>query len=155
MASKPLERKDRLWALYFSERQTGFKGVSIEKYIFYGSINTRRAELLKRLPTEYIAQLPLNTYGPDLDEAIANHLAVLNIHFDDGVYTEYPRLLSAYLNGKPLASETLDPSLVSGKHYLPLDDILNIERLREVYENFHVDYAQKHTLDDYLIRHFA
>ena len=46
----------------------------------------------------------------------------MNIHFQQGVYSEYPRFLKACLAGKPFISEPMGDPLVEGVHYLPLDE---------------------------------
>jgi hypothetical protein len=89
--------------------------------LFFGSINTRRNGVLRKLLMHRpIGIAPRWTFGADLDRLIAAHGSVLNLHFVEGFYSEYPRLLKAYLRGKPLLSEPLPAPLQAGKHYLDL-----------------------------------
>lgn len=89
--------------------------------LFFGSINTRRNGVLRKLLMHRpVGVAPRWTFGSDLDRLIAAHGSVLNLHFVDGLYSEYPRLLKAYLRGKPLVSEPLSAPLQAGKHYFDL-----------------------------------
>jgi hypothetical protein len=89
--------------------------------LFFGSINARRNEVLRKLLMHRpIGVAPRWTFGAALDRMIAAHGSVLNLHFVEGQYTEYPRLLKAYLRGKPLLSEPLAAPLQAGKHYFDL-----------------------------------
>jgi hypothetical protein len=90
--------------------------------LFFGSLNDRRRSLLTQLQAESPVEVaPHGTFGRPLDALIAAHGAVLNLHFREGEYSEYPRLLKAYLRGKPVLSEPLSPPLLPGVHYLPPD----------------------------------
>lgn len=89
--------------------------------VFFGSLNDRRRGLLAELKGKRpIEVAPHGTFGRGLDALIARQGAVLNLHFSDGVYAEYPRILKAYLRGKPVLSEPLSPPLLPGQHYFDL-----------------------------------
>lgn len=92
-------------------------------FVFFGAPNARREAVLADLARHGLAlrRLPSGTFGPELASEIAAAAAIVNIHFDQGRYTEYPRLLKAVLAGKPLLSEPLAAPLASGTHYLPTD----------------------------------
>lgn len=90
--------------------------------LFFGSLNERRRALIAAL--QALAPLevaPHGTYGRPLNRMIERHGSVLNLHLVDGAYNEYPRLLKAYLAGKPLLSEPLAPPLRVGEHYFDLN----------------------------------
>ena len=91
--------------------------------LFFGSLNDRRRSILARLQADTPVEIaPHGTFGRPLDALIARHGAVLNLHFRDGEYSEYPRFLKAYLRGKPVLSEPLSAPLQPGTHYYPLGD---------------------------------
>jgi hypothetical protein len=89
--------------------------------LFFGSINARRNLALRKLLMHRpVGIAPRWTFGEDLERLIAAHGSVLNLHYVDGLYSEYPRLLKAYLRGKPLVSEPLAAPLQAGRHYFDL-----------------------------------
>lgn len=94
--------------------------------IFIGASNPRRDKALdwmERLGAA-IRRVPMGTYGAALAAEVAAAAGIVNIHFDKGTYTEYPRLLKALLAGKPYVSEALAPPLVPEVHYTTLDNCL-------------------------------
>lgn len=123
------------------------------KAVFYGALNKRREAQLSA--HDDYTTLGKDVFGPALDVAIAQASAVLNVHFSEGVYTEYPRLLSAYLAGKPLVSEGLSPELIAGRHYLALGVPLNTDALASVFDNFSAEFAAKNRFTDFLTAHAA
>lgn len=74
-------------------------------------------------------------FGDELKKEMQKHDAILNIHFAEGLYMEAPRLLSAYVNGKPVVSEPLGAKFDSKNCYMPIDDIAP-SKLNEVHEIF-------------------
>lgn len=93
-----------------------------QSLIFVGSQNPRRAQVLAQVQAgRPITILPEGTFGTALDAAIQASGGMLNIHYQDGIYTEYPRLLKTLLNGKICHSEAFDAPLQAGTHYLPVD----------------------------------
>lgn len=84
----------------FPNAKIDYSGHSIDKVVFYGSVNQRRSQKLASIPDGLVHCVDSGTFGDPLNQTIKNHLAVLNVHFSEGVYTEYPRILSAYLRGK-------------------------------------------------------
>jgi hypothetical protein len=120
------------------------------KVLFYGTINERRERLIKE--NSAFTTLENEVFGSALEQSVAQASAVLNLHFVDARYTEYPRLLSAYLAGKPVVSDILSPELVAGRHYLPLTASLNAEALASAFEAFSVEFAAKNRFTDFLSR---
>jgi hypothetical protein len=87
--------------------------------IFFGRINPRRGELIKLYNSMYnVKILDKETYGSALYSKIDQCGSILNLHYADGVYTEYPRLLTALTCGKTVISEQLNSDLIVGKEYL-------------------------------------
>ena len=72
------------------------------------------------------------------------------MHFSAGLYTEYPRLLSAYLAGKPLVSETLSPELEEGRHYIALGAQTNVEYFAKTFANFSAEFVAHNRFTDFL-----
>lgn len=92
--------------------------------VFFGSLNDRRkAELLPLQEAGKVILAPHGTFGRALSAVLKDQGGVLNIHFADGEYAEYPRFLKAYLHGKPVFSEPMAPPLVAGQHYFALGKV--------------------------------
>ena len=91
--------------------------------IFFGSMNERRAQIINNISkkaNQTIKVIPEKTYGKILKAEIQNCSAVVNIHYDEGTYTEVPRILSVYLKGKPIVSEALAEPFEQNIHYANL-----------------------------------
>ncbi|MGI3185245.1 hypothetical protein [Nioella aestuarii] len=86
--------------------------------LFFGwTGGKRRKSVLQGIEGVEVTLVADGTFYDALDRMIRDHRAVLNIHFEAGVYTEAPRLLSAYVCGKPVISELLDPGFEPRVHY--------------------------------------
>lgn len=129
--------------------------------VFFGSLNERRqriiSELQRLLPVKVV---PKNTYGVELDEHIGNATAILNIHYADGVYSEYPRILKAVLSGKVLISDELDSNLKANMHYIYISNNLRrcditIEKTRTIFTNMSSYLSSKYSFREGLIRCFG
>ena len=108
----------------FPDTPPEFNSPSDGYFVFFGAIDgTRREKIVSSLPDEMVSVVPAGTYGEELSSIINDSQGVLNIHYGEGVYTEVPRLLSAYLHGKVLYSETLAHPFVEGVHYMPIDSL--------------------------------
>lgn len=86
--------------------------------VFFGTTSGRRKAVLERLDPRRFQQLKSGRFGADLISELSNFGAILNIHHDEGVYTEAPRILIALKAGKPLVSEKLSSEWTPGVHYL-------------------------------------
>lgn len=118
------------------------------KFVFYGVLNNRRRQLLNGNKT--VTVLEKGIYGAELARNIAEASGVLNIHFASGIYTEYPRLLSAYLAGKPFISERLGHELEPGRHYLLLGETIKVEKMKYIFEKFTNEFAVNNSFTDFL-----
>jgi hypothetical protein len=116
--------------------------------IFFGTMNDRRRNILNKFPN--IKTLPEETFGAQLDEELSKAPAIVNLHYHDGIYSEYPRLLTAFLAGKTIISERLGPDLILEKHYLSLGTQLDDELLETTYKNFANDFAAHNKFTDFL-----
>jgi hypothetical protein len=116
--------------------------------LFFGAINPRRKRVLDAMGAS-VRVLPYGIYGDALTAEIAMAKGVLNLHFADGVYTEYPRLLTALMHGKALWSETLAPPLIAGLHYLPLAQAKAGDG-SDAYAACASDFVRGHQLRDFL-----
>jgi hypothetical protein len=106
--------------------------------LFFGAPNHRRAEHISQLRAAGVAvqEVRKKTFGKALSAAMVTGSAVLNLHFDEGIYSEAPRILKAMLAGLPLVSEELAPPFRAGVHYLTLDHAADdAERLANTYAN--------------------
>ena len=67
---------------------------------FVGAMNERREKIISELSRHYSVKIVKNEFGEQLNESLSRGAAILNIHFQEGVYAEWPRILLAYVNGK-------------------------------------------------------
>jgi hypothetical protein len=135
----------------FSGRDLPFSGFG-GPLVFFGSINGRRHKLLASLDKERVQVLSASTFGAELTRQIDASAAVLNIHFLDGSYTEYPRLLSAYNRGKILVSEPLGPDMIAGRHYAVIGQSCDAHHAQEIFQNFSQEVAKKYGFSAFLKR---
>lgn len=120
----------------FPDRAVELDSVSSGKVIFFGTVKkSRRADVLESLNPAKFQILPEGTFGYDLKKHISSCSAILNVHFQDGVYTESPRLLSAYLSGKPFVSEALGRPFEKGIHYVGIDQAVTVDALEYSFHN--------------------
>lgn len=125
-------------------RSRGGKGLA-----FAGNVNDRRAEIIASLGSS-VTVLPRRTWGIDVHNAFAAAESVLNIHYIDSVVTEAPRLLKAYLAGKPVVSEALAEPIQMGRHAIPLGEAYDAARLDAVFDAFDHEIARKFRFVDFL-----
>jgi hypothetical protein len=113
--------------------------------LFFGATNDRRADLLARIAVQHpLRNLPYGTHGTALLAEIARAHGVLNLHFSEGIYTEYPRLLTAALSGKVVWSDRLAAPLLAGRHYVALDQQPDQAELAAIYRRFCDEFAARH-----------
>ena len=122
-----------------------------ENLVFFGSINARRQKVLDSLSKYSVNVLENGTFGRDLFEEIDASSAVLNIHYNEGVFTEAPRLLAAFLRGRVLCSETLGEPFISDFHYVSLESIGSSD-YNLVHENLAELVCKKFTMKDLIIK---
>lgn len=92
-----------------------------DRFVFFGSLRSeRRKAKLASLPDDLVKVVKGRVFGKELAKIVRQYRGVLNLHYDEGIYVEYPRLLSALLAGKPVASDPLTEEFIAGRHYLPL-----------------------------------
>ena len=96
--------------------------------------------------------LSQNCYLEPLYKEINVSSGVLNLHFEEGIYSEIPRLLSAYICGKVLYSEPLAAPFISGQHYIPLGSKVTFNT-EEIYTNISKTFVQNFSLSPNRGRH--
>jgi hypothetical protein len=117
---------------------------------FVGALNDRRSKIISALSTKYPIKIIQNEFGEQLNQSVSQSAVILNIHFQDGVYAEWPRILLAYVNGKVVVSEDLGYPLIMGKHYCALDlDLMNVD-FAEIHQNVGRDFADNYSFSDFL-----
>lgn len=147
---KVLRSKIKFGPYLFPDTLPEYTG-SAEDLIFFGAINPRRgAQIAALTPQKNLRVLPDGTFGAPLKAEIAGCGGIVNLHFSDGVYSEYPRLLTAALMGKAIWSELLAPPLLCGQHYFALTDRPSLAAQRAVYDRFCDEFAAQHRLSDFL-----
>lgn len=100
--------------------------------VFVGNITPERQPKLQRLPD--VQALPMKADIAVIDRGIAAGAAMLNLHSLPGAYSEVPRVLMAYLAGKPLVSEPLAPPFEAGHSYLLPDAGRGPEALAQAWQ---------------------
>jgi len=121
---------------------------------FFGSLNKRREELVKEFCAKsglYVKIVPEKTYGANLKRIVSESAAVLNIHYEDAIYTEAPRLLTAYLHGKVLISEKISKPFQENVHYISLEAGSDIE-YSQVFKNFTKLVTQNFSFAEFIRR---
>lgn len=106
-----------------------------QDYIFFGSLNDRRRQVLNALGLSNVNIVHDGTFGKRLANEILKSRAVLNLHYSEGVYSEAPRLLTSYLARKPVVSEELAGPFKAGVHYISVENNES-ETDSRVYANF-------------------
>ncbi len=119
--------------------------------LFFGAISEdgRRAEIIRRIDGPPVTVVPGGTYGEELYALIDQCQGVLNIHYADGVYTEAPRLLTAYLRGKVVYSELLDSIFEPGVDYMVLGHEEEGD-VSEVFERFSEKVTSRYSFSNLL-----
>lgn len=126
--------KIRFGPWIFPSRPFPFDPGSEESVVFFGSLGRgRRASVIEDIDGFPVRMLEAGAFFGDLYRQVKPYSAVLNVHFEEGVYTEAPRLLTSLYCGKPLVSEPLGAPFVAGKHYVPIDGYGTVEN-RVVFE---------------------
>lgn len=146
-------RKLAFGPFIFPDHPPPFSPGTSGKIAFFGNTGgARRGAILSGIAEFKVQCLAPGTYGKPLYAALQQAEAVLNIHFQDGLYTEAPRLLTALLCGKPVASELLAPPFVEGVHYLALGNY-DRDRLDPVFRQFAAFTARELSFAGFLRQH--
>lgn len=134
----------------FPKNKISYSNEKSSEICFVGALNNRREKIISALLTQYPIKIIENEFGEQLNQSVSQSAAILNIHFQNGIYTEWPRILLAYINGKVVISEDLGRPLIMGKHYCALDfDLKNVD-FAEIHENIGRDFADHYSFVDFL-----
>lgn len=97
----------------------------LDKCVFFGAMSSQhRVDMVGAVVAAgHCDVIEDGVFGARLFEVVTRYRAVLNIHFSDAVYSEYPRLLSALKLGKPVVSERLSSVLTAGVHYVAVEGV--------------------------------
>lgn len=118
-------------------------------WVFAGGGNERRNRILASLG-DVVKRLPRGTWGMDVHRAMRDAEAVLNVHQLDAVVTEAPRLLKAYMAGKPVVSEEMSEPIIMGRHVASLNDHDGMVDFDAVFDAFDKEIARKYRFIDFL-----
>jgi hypothetical protein len=125
----------------FPDKEIDHRGPEDGHLVFIGALSERREMLLKKLTNLGIKVKSIQGVGgSEALSLISESEGLVNIHFEDGVYSEWPRVLMAYLSGRILFSETLSADLVAGRHYIKIDSVDDFlkkdsSEMATIYEN--------------------
>lgn len=135
----------------FPDDDIEFQPSKKNELVFFGGLTPRRSQIIRKLaPRHKIMTVKNGTFGDELLSCTKDGFGILNLHHDDGVYTEIPRLLTAYLYGKPIYSEELGHPLVEGRHYLPIDAELDEAIAKEVFQQFKLEFVNNNQFSNFL-----
>lgn len=87
------------------------------KFLFFGSLEAPRRKKALQALGEKCVVLEAGVHYNALYDEIKKSSGVLNLHYQDAIYTEVPRMLTALTCGKTLVSEQLASPFVAGTHY--------------------------------------
>lgn len=121
-----------------------------EKLVFFGRQESQRhPKHLAEIKNSIVDILSQNCYLEPLYKEINVSSGVLNLHFEEGIYSEIPRLLSAYICGKVLYSEPLAAPFISGQYYIPLGSKVTFNT-EEIYTNISKTFVQNFSFSQFL-----
>lgn len=103
-----------------------------EKLLFVGNLRERRRGIIEPM-LDRVEIAKRRTFGAELFELSKQSKGLLNVHIEDGLYVEYPRLLKAFLAGKAYFSEPLSPPFIQGEHYFGLGDAPSHAQITQCY----------------------
>ena len=126
------------------------KNNNSNKGIFYGYLSNRRSIILKNFKKYLNFTVYTKIYYKELNPLIRQSRFVLGVHAGEGKYTEWPRLLLAYLRGKALVSELLCKNLLPGVHYLLINEIINDKKLNKTFKKVTEDFVGKFSFKKFL-----
>lgn len=139
----------------FPKKNYNFKPGNNEKSIFVGYIKGQnRTNKIKKYK-DNIETLDKNLFGTDLSNKISPFKSMTNIHFQEGIYTEYPRILLSILEGKVLYSDKLSSEFIESKHYLNIDNITDNNNdlvHKEIFNNLKELTSVKYNFEDFILR---
>lgn len=118
--------------------------------VFFGTDSGRRKSIMDSLDPGHFQRLRSGKFGSELVSELANYSAVLNIHHDDGIYTEAPRLLIALKAGKPLVSERLSSDWTPSVHYLLPANFTPDANLEEIFSAMAEQCCRRYSFQGYL-----
>jgi hypothetical protein len=111
---------------YFEKKLLRITPAQNKKFdlLFYGSLNERRIEILKKLEQNgFSVGITTNLYGRERDELLSQSLAVLNLHYYDSQIFQQIRCFYPLINQIPIISEdypyTSAPKIYSESIFTP------------------------------------
>lgn len=125
------------------------------KLIFLGALNKYRINRLNMLrDADLEIECLSDISGKRVFSIFSGYAGVLNIHFQSGKYTEWPRFLMAHNQGLAFISDELSSQLVPYKHYLPIKDFLDGKNENFDFEflsqNIKIDFVENYSLAKFL-----
>lgn len=134
----------------FPQSAPAYANYQERKALFFGTPSDRRREIIGALDRDKFQTLSGGHFGPDLVSAARKYAAILNIHFDAGVFTEAPRLLLALKSGKPLVSEMLSSEWEPHIHYIPIADFNKETDLKRVYDAMALQCCERFSFQSFI-----
>jgi len=152
-ASKNFDKYNRVvfGPYIFPNKKLNSKKEDSSEIYFVGALNDRWRKIISDMSSLYSINVIKNEFGEKLNEALSRSAAIFNIHFQDGICTEWPRILLAYVNGKFLISEELGYPLIAGHHYYLLGSNLNEMNFAEIHKNIWEDFAIKYSFSEFVV----
>lgn len=123
-----------------------------KRFFFVGSPSERRKRILEKIDPTLLFIQKDELFGEALLERIREFSALLNLHRNDGICTEAPRILIALKAGKPLISEPLSREWKAGIHYVPIEELTEEVDYGAIYENMARLCSEEYSFQDFLER---
>jgi hypothetical protein len=137
----------------FPDHVPDFSPGTTDRCLFFGALNERRKNIYAKYKEKYkIDILPNEIYGSNLYAELFRYKSILNIHFADGIYTEYPRLLNSVIAGKVLRSEKLSSDLIPAVDYMLLGDDQTKTDERRMFANIGEKMSSDSSFAKYVLR---
>jgi hypothetical protein len=138
----------------FPSKKIDMTAYSLEYGVFIGGMSKRRYGVIKNLQKILKIEVVSDLHYKELDNEAIKYKFIINTHFQDGIYTEVPRLLLAYVLGKPVISESLSSEFNSNEHYINIDNAfkinLNGDLVSRIYHNFSEYVTENYSINLFL-----
>ena len=134
----------------FPCRDCYFQRSESDELVFVGTNKYRRAEIIMRLQEKRSVKVISDRFYDQVRPIISKCSGLINIHFQEGIYAEWPRILMAYRAGKLIFSEPLGAPMEEGVHYYGLEQEVYTVDGASVFDRINSDIVEKYRFDEFL-----
>lgn len=129
----------------------------IDSFIFVGALSERRSQILRSISKSCSTRIEFvaDVFGTALRRHVRRSMGVINIHYSTGIYTELPRFLLCYIEGKVMYSEQLAAPFVAERHYPMLNKLADVgtDRFKidaAIFENISLEIASVYKFSSFI-----